>query len=246
MECWPWIATSWTRTHRHEASLAMMYEYVFSEAVTEPLSGLVFRKSCNSPCPKARLLLLHGVGGNENNLTSLAASLPEDLEILALRGPLQVGPQGFAWYQVNFTSDGPSLNYEQAQSSRRLLKQFIEALAPLPTVVAGFSQGAVMSSSLGLTEPELLTGFAMLSGRILREIAAQIASADRLETVLGFIAHGHRDSVLPIDWAKDADACLDSIGVQHETHFYDMAHEITPQELADFSRWLSTTLQLSD
>lgn len=220
----------------------MMHEYNFSEAAREPASGIFFRKSCNSDSPRARLILLHGVGSNEENLASLAASLPEDLEILLLRGPLQVGPQGFAWYQVNFTNNGPSFSYEQAESSRQLLKQFIEALPPLPTVVAGFSQGGIMSASLGVTEPELLAGFGILSGRMLREIDPQIASAERLKSTSGFIAHGRRDGVLPIDWAKEADAWLDRIGVQHETHFYDMSHEIVALELADFSQWLNKTL----
>ncbi|NVL26299.1 phospholipase [Pseudomonas syringae pv. actinidiae] len=219
-----------------------MHEYNFSEAAREPASGIFFRKSCNSDSPRARLILLHGVGSNEENLASLAASLPEDLEILLLRGPLQVGPQGFAWYQVNFTNNGPSFSYEQAESSRQLLKQFIEALPPLPTVVAGFSQGGIMSASLGVTEPELLAGFGILSGRMLREIDPQIASAERLKSTSGFIAHGRRDGVLPIDWAKEADAWLDRIGVQHETHFYDMSHEIVALELADFSQWLNKTL----
>jgi phospholipase/carboxylesterase len=223
----------------------MMHEYNFSEPAREPSSGIFFRKSCNSDNPKARLLLLHGVGSNEANLEGLAASLPEDLEILLLRGPLQVGPQGFAWYQVNFTSNGPSFSYEQAESSRQLLKQFVEALPPLPTVVAGFSQGGIMSSSLGVTEPELLAGFGVLSGRMLREIDPQIASGERLKSVSGFIAHGRRDGVLPMDWATEADAWLDRIGVQHETHFYDMAHEIVTPELADFSKWLNKTLQLN-
>jgi phospholipase/carboxylesterase len=221
-----------------------MANITFSEAAREPASGLFFRKACSTSSPKARLLLLHGVGSNESNLASIAASLPEGIEVLLLRGPLQIGPQGFAWYQVNFTSNGPSFDYEQAEASRQLLQRFIEALPPLPTVIAGFSQGGIMSSSIGVTQPERVKGFALLSGRMLREIDAQIASAERLQSTSAFIAHGQRDGVLPIDWAKEADAWLDRIGVTHETHYYDMAHEIVAEELADFSRWLTKTLSL--
>jgi phospholipase/carboxylesterase len=223
-----------------------MADITFSEPAREQESGIFFRKACNTSTPKARLLLLHGVGSNEANLASLAASLPDDIEVLLLRGPLQVGPQGFAWYQVNFTSNGPSFSYEQAEGSRKLLQTFIEALPKLPTVIAGFSQGGIMSSSIGVTEPELVKGFALLSGRMLREIEPQIASAERLKSTSAFIAHGQRDGVLPIDWAKEADAWLDRIGVAHETHHYDMAHEIIGDELADFSKWLTKTLLLAD
>ncbi|AVB26307.1 phospholipase [Pseudomonas syringae pv. syringae] len=218
----------------------------FSEPARESESGIFFRKACSTVNPKARLLLLHGVGSNEANLASLAASLPEEIEILLLRGPLQLGPQGFAWYQVNFTSDGPSFNQEQAESSRQLLIRFIQALPPLPIVIAGFSQGGIMSSSVGVTQPELVAGFALLSGRMLREIEPKIAPRDQLQGVSAFIAHGQQDNVLPIDWAHEADAWLSRIGVQHQTHFYDMAHEIIPQELADFSQWLDRTLSLSN
>ena len=223
-----------------------MANITFSEPAREPESGLFFRKACSNSNPKGRLLLLHGVGSNEANLASLAASLPQDIEVLLLRGPLQVGPQGFAWYQVNFTSNGPSFSYEQAEGSRQLLQTFIEALPKLPTVIAGFSQGGIMSSSIGVTEPELIKGFALLSGRMLREIEPQIASAERLKSTSAFIAHGQRDGVLPLDWAKEADAWLDRIGVAHETHHYDMAHEIIGEELVDFSKWLTRTLLLSN
>ena len=222
-----------------------MAHLTFSEPEREPASGLFFRKACTTPSPRARLLLLHGVGSNESNLASIGASLPEGIEVLLLRGPLQIGPQGFAWYQVNFASNGPSFNYEQAEGSRRLLQSFIEALPPLPTVIAGFSQGGIMSSSIGVTEPELVKGFALLSGRMLREIEPQMASAERLKLTSAFIAHGQRDGVLPIDWAKEADAWLDRMGVVHETHHYDMAHEIVAEELADFSSWLTKTLALA-
>lgn len=223
-----------------------MPNITFSEPARESESGIFFRKACSTLTPKARLLLLHGVGSNEDNLASLAGSLPEDLEVLLLRGPLQVGPQGFAWYQVNFTSNGPAFDYQQAESSRQLLKSFIEALPRLPTVIAGFSQGGIMSASVGLTEPELVKGFALLSGRMLREIEPQIASAERLQSVSAFIAHGDRDGVLSIDWANEADAWLKRIGVAHETHFYDMDHEIVAEELTDFSQWLTRTLSLSN
>lgn len=220
----------------------MSHEQRFSDPLREPESGLFFRKRDVSAAPKARLLLLHGVGSNEVNLAPLGAALPDNIEVLLLRGPLQVGPQGFAWYQVNFTPEGPSFNQEQAEASRQLLSRFIESLPQLPTVIAGFSQGGIMSSSLGVSEPELVRGFALLSGRMLREIAPRIAAAQRLAGVSAFIAHGRSDAVLPVTWAYEADEWLTQLGVAHQTHYYAMGHEIIAEELADFSAWLSEVL----
>lgn len=222
-----------------------MRETTFSDPAREPGTGLIFRKACSAATPKGRLILLHGVGSNEANLASLAASLPEELEVILLRGPLQLSPQGFAWFQVTFTSDGPSYNEAQAESSRQLLIRFMEALPELPTVIAGFSQGGIMSASVALTEPELVAGFAILSGRMLRELAPMIASVDRREHLKAFIAHGHQDNVLPQRWAQEADAWLSTLDVSHETRFYTMGHEIVAEELIDFSQWLSSTFLLN-
>ncbi len=223
----------------------------FSEPVREPQSGITFRRSNSTSSSRARLLLLHGVGASETSLAPLAAALPEDIEVLLLRAPLLVGqnsyaPQGYAWYQVSFASTGPSFDKEQAETSRQLLHTFVDALPRIPTVIAGFSQGGIMSASLGVTEPELLAGFAVLSGRMLREIAPQVASPERLQSISAFIAHGLQDDVLPVDWAKESDAWLNQLGITHETHFYDMAHETVAEELSDFSKWLNKTLSLSN
>ncbi|WP_409978021.1 alpha/beta hydrolase [Pseudomonas sp. C9-3] len=224
----------------------MLNHTSFASLEREPNTGLHYRKASNTANPEARLLLLHGVGSNEENLATIAPALPEGLEVILVRGPRQLGPQSFGWYQVTFTNEGPSFNKEEAEDSRQLLIQFIGALPKLPTVISGFSQGGIMSSSVGVTEPELVKGFALLSGRMLREIAPQIAAPDRLKSTSAFIAHGQKDGVLPATWAHEADAWLEKLGIAHETHFYDMAHQIVEQELADFSAWLKKILNLNN
>lgn len=213
----------------------------FTEALREPDTGLVYRRRAHTGTATDRVLLLHGVGSNEENLMAVAAALPEELEVLLLRGPIQTCPQGFAWYQVTFTADGPSFRYEQTEQSRRLLCHFLQALPPLPSVIAGFSQGGIMSASVGLTEPELVKGFALLSGRILRELSDQVASPERLANTSAFIAHGRSDGVLPMAWAEEADTWLGRLGIARQTRYYDMGHEISAIELQDLSHWLTRT-----
>jgi phospholipase/carboxylesterase len=66
-----------------------------------------------------------------------------------------------------------------------------------------------------------------------REIAPLITSKHRLKSVCAVIAYGSRDSVLPFDWAREADAWLGRVGVEHEIHFDDMLQEIVAVELND-------------
>lgn len=216
----------------------------FATLQQEPESGLQFRRIPADGEPRARLLLLHGVGGNESNLAALAPHLPKGLEVLLLRAPLQIAPQGYAWFQVNFTANGPVINADQADASRQQLLRFIQALPALPTVIGGFSQGGILSASVGLSAPQLVAGFALLSGRILPELEAHIAAPEALRSLSAFIAHGHHDDKLPPSWAERADAWLQRLQVRHSTHLYDMGHEIVAEEVADLADWLRATLHL--
>ncbi|GAB3627168.1 carboxylesterase [Pandoraea terrae] len=199
---------------------------------------------------RARLLLLHGVGGNETNLEGLAAQLDARVETLLVRGPLTFAPGQFGWFEVSFATGVPAIDPLQAESSRERLVALLRELRaadganPLPTVIAGFSQGGILSASVGLTSPEAVKGFAILSGRILPEIAPQIASTEALKALTAFIAHGRYDNKLPIDWAERADRWLDQLGVRHETHRYDIGHEIDARVVADFTQWLAGSLAL--
>jgi len=72
---------------------------------------------------------------------------------------------------VNFTAAGPVIVETEAEQSRQTLLRFVEQLqsvysiAPRKTVIAGFSQGGILSASVALSAPDLTAGFAVLSGR---------------------------------------------------------------------------------
>ncbi|HET7776088.1 MAG TPA: phospholipase, partial [Azospira sp.] len=55
------------------------------------------------PQPKACLVLLHGVGGDETNLAELAAGIHPDTLVVLPRGPLEFAPGQFGWFHVAFT-----------------------------------------------------------------------------------------------------------------------------------------------
>lgn len=201
-----------------------------------------FSTAVDSPA-KHLLVLLHGVGGNETNLAALGGTLKGTQVILA-RGPLTLGPGQHAWFQVSFGPQGPRPDLAAAEQSRRLLSSFLSELqaeygiASAQTVVAGFSQGGIMSASLGLTRPELVAGFAILAGRILPEIAPQVAQRSALTAVKAFIGHGRDDTKLSVDWADRADTWLTELGVSHEKRLYPGDHGISPEMQGDFLAWL--------
>lgn len=216
-----------------------------SPLVSDNAFALEFRVREPVPAaPRSLLVLLHGVGGNESNLAGLAATIPAQTLVVLPRGRLALGPDQFAWFRVAFTSAGPQIVAEEAEESRRVLIRFIQQLqtryhvGPEHTTIAGFSQGGILSASVGLSTPELVSAFAVLAGRILPELEPAIASRDRLARLRGFIAHGRHDDKLPVAWAQRADAWLTTLGVAHETRIYPIGHALSPAMTEDFVHWL--------
>ncbi|MDO8252268.1 MAG: alpha/beta hydrolase-fold protein [Rhodoferax sp.] len=160
------------------------------------------------------------------------------------RGPLEYAPGQFGWFRVAFTASGPSIVAAEAEQSRQAVIRFIGQLQAAygvdaqKTVIAGFSQGGIVSASVALSAPERVGGFAVLSGRILPELESHIASKERLSTLRGFIAHGEFDSKLPVMWAQRSDSLLAELGVAHETRLYAIGHEISAAVKSDFLHWL--------
>lgn len=188
------------------------------------------------------------MGGNETNLAPLGAPLATDTLVILARGPLTLGTNQYGWFQVSFGPQGPRPDLEAAEASRQLLATFIAqvqeiyAMAPAQTVVAGFSQGGIMSASVGLTEPGLLRGFGVLSGRILPEIRPRIVDRNALSAVQAFIGHGRDDTKLGVDWAYKADVLLNEVGVAHEICLYAGDHGIPASMQRDFLNWVDRIL----
>lgn len=198
--------------------------------------------------PQACVLLLHGVGSNENDLAGLARDFPADTLVVLARGPLVFGPGQYAWFRVAFTAQGPLVDLDQAEASRQQLIALVEhvgqayGVLPANTLIAGFSQGGLLSTSIALSAPEKVGGFAMLSGRILPELAPLIAGRKRLQALRGFIGHGEFDDRLPFFWAERATRQLDELGIAHEMHRYPIGHTISRAMADDFTAWVSRSL----
>jgi len=192
------------------------------------------------------LLLMHGVGSNEQDMFSLAQHLPENYLIISARGPLIVGPNSFAWFQVSFSTGAPVINYARAENSRITIIQFIEWFNTQfhfngkEIYIGGFSQGGIMSYSVGLTRPDLIKGIAVMSGRLLREVKPQIASPEALKKLKVFISHGISDNVLNIECAREANAYLKTINIIPTYKEFEGGHTVSNEMLLSLIDWLKS------
>lgn len=188
------------------------------------------------------IVLLHGVGSNEQDLFGLADQLPSDFYILSVRGPFSLGGGRYAWYNVDFSTGKPVFDKEQELSSREALTKFVAEIKQqykLHNVyLGGFSQGAIMSYSVGLSHPKEVTGVIALSGRILEEIQRTIISGNDLPKLKIFLAHGVQDDKLPIHYAREGKNYLERLHVKLSYHEYPMGHQINEAVLKDLNGWL--------
>jgi phospholipase/carboxylesterase len=194
------------------------------------------------------LLVLHGYGSNEQDLIGLAPYLDPRFQIISARAPHMLMPDGYAWFELSWTATDITINFQQAEQSRVLLMSFIaEALAayggdPARVYLLGFSQGAIMSAGVALSEPEVVAATVLMSGRVPAEIRPLIAPPERLAGKPFLVVHGTADTVLPIHNGRASRALLSELPIELTYKEYPMGHEVSAQSLADVTAWLTTHL----
>ena len=193
------------------------------------------------PQPSA-IVLLHGVGSNENSLFGLERQVAAGISVIAPRGTYELGTDKYGWYEVDFSAGEPVINEMQEEHSRKILIEFIEQLKQVyrfhEVYLGGFSQGAVMSYSTALTHAGLVNGIMILSGRILpvTESLMQVAALAPLKV---FIAHGIQDAVVRIVWARAARKQLEAAGLKPQYHEYSAGHQVTDDMVRDLAAWIT-------
>ena len=112
-------------------------------------------------------------------------------------------------------------------------------IAPENTVFGGFSMGSVMSYSMGLAgDRPKPAGILAFSGFIptVDDWKPDLASRTDLPV---FIAHGRRDPIMEIEFARRARTLLEAGGLPVEYHESDAGHEIDPSHLQAATDWLA-------
>lgn len=192
---------------------------------------------------KKAIILLHGVGSNESDLFSLADELPKDYYIISPRGKFTLSAGSYAWYNVDFSTGKPVFNKEQELESREALLRFIKQVKEKygfdEIYLGGFSQGAIMSCSIGLLYPEKIKGVICLSGRILQEIRSEVKKANELHKLKIFLAHGTQDGTLTVAFAREAKTYLKQIKTVLSYHEFEMGHQINAEVLKELNKWLT-------
>ena len=230
------VAFAFIKAAMKENSLSLVY------LVREPRESL-------PAAPPPLLILLHGIGSNEHDLLSLAPYLDGRFLIVSVRAPIVMGQAAYGWFNIEFTPQGIRADVEQAERSLKMLSGFVDELIEAYPVnrqcvyLMGFSQGAMMSLSLTLAQPEKVAGLVAMSGRFpAQQILEPTGERRALENLPILITHGIYDPVLPIEHGREIRRALASLPVQLTYREYPMGHEVNLESLRDVSIWLTETL----
>lgn len=193
------------------------------------------------------LVLMHGRGADELDLAPLLDLLDpvERLVGLLPRGPLALPPGGAHWYAVREIGypDPPTFLETFAHASAWLDAALAEVgVGSERTVLGGFSQGAVMSYSLGLaaSRPRPAAILAM-SGFVPRVDGFELDLESRAGLPVS-ISHGTYDPVIGVEWGRDARERLEAAGAAVAYREDPVGHQIAPGAIAQARTVLEAAL----
>lgn len=182
------------------------------------------------------LLMLHGTGGDENDLVPLARMLVPAAAILSPRGNvLENGMPRFFRRLAEGVFDMEDL----AHRTNELGKFIDDAVATYgidreKLVAVGFSNGANIAASLMLTHPNVLRSAVLLSAMVSFEPKTPAA----LSGARVFLGAGRRDPMIPIGQVERLGQIFEAGGADVTTFWHNGGHTITNDELQAVQQWI--------
>lgn len=200
--------------------------------------------------PQMSVIWLHGLGADANDFAPIVPmlTLNRATRFVFPNAPMRPvtingGMEMRAWYDIDLSN--PLVGADDIRESSQALASVVEreesrGMKPSQIVVAGFSQGGVIASHLGLRHPDALAGILALSTYVhdVENLTNEISFAS-IDVPI-FMAHGLQDPVLPIARAVGAREALLELGYKLEWHEYAMGHEVNAAEIADISNWFNS------
>ena len=184
------------------------------------------------------LLLLHGTGGNEEDLIPLAQDLVPGASILSPRGKVwEYGAARFFRRLAEGVFDHEDLLFRTHE-----LAGFVEAASeeygfdPSRIVAVGYSNGANIAGSTILLHPGLLRAAVLFRAMVPFEPDV----TPDLSDMPIFIAAGKMDRMIPQDNTRRLADILAEAGADVDLRWRNVGHGLTFEEVEEARDWLET------
>ena len=186
------------------------------------------------------LLLLHGTGGNEEDLVPLGETLAPNAAFLSPRGKvLEYGAPRFFRRLAEGVFDHEDLLFRTHE-----LAEFVEAASeeygfdPSKVVAVGYSNGANVAASTILLHPGLLQAAVLFRAMV----PFEPDPAPDLSGMPVFLAAGRMDRMIPPDNTQRLADILLEAGADVDLRWRDTGHPLTYEEVGEAKGWLSEVL----
>lgn len=184
------------------------------------------------------LLLLHGTGGNENDLLGLGKHLNPNANLLSPRGKvLENGMPRFFRRLSLGVFDVPDL-MEQTHDLARFIERAAEEydLDAERITAVGYSNGANIAASLLFLHPEALAGAALLHA-MPPFVPEELPDLDGKPILL---TAGRYDDMVPPEDAELLGEFYRRSGADISLVWMPGGHELTPTEISIVKEWMES------
>ncbi len=190
---------------------------------------------------KNAVILLHGYGGDGNDISMLSLNwkrhLPNTIFICPNgHEPCPINPKGFQWFDL--TKDDPNYILEQSIKAEKKLSKFVDEiknefnLENNKICLSGFSQGCMMCINLGLTSDQEYSCIVGFSGKIINE--EDLRSRLKASTNI-LLIHGDSDQVVQPNFMLEAKDFFLRNNIEIETHLIKNCDHNIPIEASSIA-----------
>ena len=153
-----------------------------------------------------------------------------------------------SWYDIKSMDLHDRADLQGVMASEQAVQQLIKeqidkGISADKIILAGFSQGGVMSLFTGLRFTQKLAGIMALSCYLPggEHLPDHLADENRATPILQH--HGEQDDVVPLFAGKMAYNALIAANYQTNWRTYPMAHSVLPNQLTDIGQWIQHVLK---
>lgn len=184
----------------------------------------------------ATVLLLHGSGGDENDLLPIAGAVAPGAAVLSVRGNVvQQGARRFFAYPGPEGFDTDEVRERVDEMAEWLGRMPVE---PKQLYALGYSNGANMAAAMMLLRPGAIAGACLLRARA-------VVRPDALPDLSGvpiLISAGQTDHLIPPSAAESLGRLLTDAGARVDLAIQNAGHDLTPADFSLAKQWFARLL----
>jgi phospholipase/carboxylesterase len=197
--------------------------------------GFIHRFEPATAPARPPLLLLHGTGGDENDLVPFGARIAPGSALLSPRGKVREGKM-LRFFRRPLEG---VFDLDDLRARAHELGEFVEhartAYGLEKPIAVGFSNGANVATALMLLRPEALAGAVLMRGTV---PFAPDEPVDLHGAPILILAGASDPLVTAENWAALADL-LTRFGAEVSAVEIDAGHGLTPEDIALATGWLA-------